>query len=162
LNRGKLLMMSPPGNRHSYIQTKIARILDEQGSDPGYGETRVEVGLLLQRLPDTLLGPDVTFIGKASLPIRESKEGYIETIPDLVVEVRSKNDSKSYVFDKVKTYLEAGVGQVWLAEPESRTIVIHRPNAEPQQVSPDGFISEIDFPPIPGLKLVLAQVFPAD
>ena len=33
------------------------------------------------------------FILTASLPVRQSTEGYLETIPEIVVEVRSKNDT---------------------------------------------------------------------
>ena len=39
------------------------------------------------------------------MPIRESREGYLETIPELVVEIRSKNDSSAEINQKIAEYL---------------------------------------------------------
>ena len=69
------------------------------------------------RNPDRLVGADAVFIANSSLPIRESSEGYLETIPDLVVEVRSKNDTLPAVQRKVDDYLTAGVKVVWVVDP---------------------------------------------
>ena len=107
-------------------------------------------------------GPDVAFICTARLPVKNSKEGFIETIPDLVVEVRSKNDTKTYLDEKVKTYLDGNVGQVWVAEPETCSITIHQKSKEPKLIDVAGTITDREFPLIPGLNLVLAEVFPKD
>lgn len=162
LHRGRLVMMSPPGRSHGITQLKIGAVLALQGSMAGHGEAWTEVGILLHRDPDTLLTPDVAFAGKALLPLKESKEGYIETIPDLVVEVRSKNDSMPDVLEKVKTYLAAGVGQVWIADPKTHNISIHRSDIDLQTIESSDSITDSHFPIIPGLKLLLAEVFPTE
>ena len=160
---GQLIMMSPPADNHGEIQAAISGELGIQAVKLGFGKVWVGSGFVIRSIPDTtLFGPDVAFICTARLPVKNSKEGFIETIPDLVVEVRSKNDTKAYLAEKVKTYLAGGVGQVWVAEPESRSITIFQPGAEPQQVEPAGTITDREFPLIPGLKLVLAEVFPKD
>ncbi len=66
-------------------------------------KARTEVGIVLWRNPDRVVGADVVFVAKKSLPIQRTKEGYLETIPELVVEIRSKNDSLKYVERKVRT-----------------------------------------------------------
>src|SRR5262249_13163677 len=72
-------------------------------------------------------------IANASLPLRLSPEGYLETIPDLVVEVRSKNDTQPEIDHKVNDYLQAGVRVVWVPDPERQIVTAYR-NGQPPQV----------------------------
>jgi Uma2 family endonuclease len=93
----------------------------------GFGVTTGEVGVVLRRNPDCVVGPDATFISKTRLPIKRTPEGYLETIPDLVVEVVSKNDTRRYLERKTNDYLRAGVAIVWLVDPAKRTLRNIRP-----------------------------------
>ncbi len=95
-------------------------------------------------------------MANASLPIRTSREGYLETIPDIAVEVVSKNDTRPYVQRKVDDYLAAGVKEVWVAWPAQRTIVVHQPAAEPVAYNAE---QELTTPIIPGFVLRVADVF---
>ena len=97
LINGRILMMSPAGGRHGLLQLRIGTALQNQGVRPGHGLAWTEGGILLARNPDTVFAPDVSFVGKEKLPLQESAEGYFETIPDLVVEIRSKNDTSTTV-----------------------------------------------------------------
>jgi Uma2 family endonuclease len=126
LDNGRIVTMSPTGNRHSAVQTRISSELVDHGDKKGLGETRVEVGVVLWRNPDRLVGPDVAFFSKKSFPLNESVEGYLETIPELVFEVRSKNDTEAEIRRKVADYLAAGVKQVFNVDPETKTISLHR------------------------------------
>lgn len=49
----------------------------------------------------------------------------LELVPDLVVEVVSPNDSYSEIDEKVDMYLEDGVQQVWIADPQRRKITVY-------------------------------------
>jgi hypothetical protein len=51
--------------------------------------------IVLRRNPNRAMGADAVFIANFTLPIRRSAEGYPETIPDLGVEVLSKNDTQA-------------------------------------------------------------------
>lgn len=126
LDHGKLIVMAPPGDSHGRRQAKIIQYLGVFGEDCGYGEARGEVGIILQRQPDVLLGADAAFILKRSLPVRRSSEGYLETIPELVVEIKSKNDTGSEIEEKKDKYLGAGVELVWIIDPDSRTVTAHQ------------------------------------
>lgn len=131
LDNGRLVfIMVPPGDLHGATQSNIVTQLKIQGEKKGYGKARTEVGVVLWRDPDRVVTPDVLFVAKTHLPICTSREGYLETIPSLVVEVRSKNDSLQYVERKVRDYLKAGVEVVWVADPAAMTITVHSPNAE--------------------------------
>lgn len=89
--------------------------------------------------------------------MRESREGYLETIPDLIVEVVSKNDTQPYVERKVADYFRAGVRVVWVADPGARTLTEHRRDAEPRVLAENETVSLPDL--IPGLHLSLKDVF---
>jgi len=99
----------------------------------------------------------VAYISNASLPIQESPEGYLETMPDIVVEVLSRNDTKSYIDRKIADYLTAGVKQVWIADPKTKTVTIHSEHHAPQQYA-DSETLQLD-EIIPGFELPIADVF---
>jgi Uma2 family endonuclease len=158
LDNGRLVfIMIPPGDTHGAAQVKIGGQLLVHGEWKGQGKVRTEVGVVLWRNPDRVVTPDVLFIANKSLPLRLSREGYLETIPELVVEVRSKNDSKRYVQHKVDDYLKAGVEVVWIADPATKTVSVHKRDSEPTD------LSEADTLTLPGLipdfALVVAEVF---
>ena len=89
------------------------------------------MGIELSRNPDTVLGADLAFVAKSKLPVRRSREGYLETIPDLVIEVRSKNDTRAELERKAQQYLSAGVVIVLISDPEAKTVAEHRVGIEP-------------------------------
>jgi Uma2 family endonuclease len=45
-------------------------------------------------------------------------------VPDLCIEVVSKNDKMPEVMSKVETYLDDGVKLVWVFEPKTRTVTV--------------------------------------
>jgi Uma2 family endonuclease len=131
LDNGGLIFVVPAGDTHGAVQSNIAAELKFQGERKGHGKVRTEVGVILWRNPDRVVTPDVLFIANKSLPVRRSPEGYVETIPELVVEIRSKSDSLKYVERKAQHYLKAGVEIVWIADPESATVAAHTSTGEP-------------------------------
>ena len=131
LNDGVLVVMSPPGFRHGRTAALIAAELLLQGERQGLGEASDEVGVVLGRSPDRVVGPDAAFILAKSLPARVSPEGYLETIPEFVVEVRSKNDTTPEVVAKVAEYHTAGVQVVWVLDPDDKTVTAHRAGQPP-------------------------------
>jgi Uma2 family endonuclease len=54
------------------------------------------------------------------------EQGHISIRPDLAVEVLSPNDLAYEVDAKVKEFLAAGVPLVWVVNPDTREIVVHR------------------------------------
>ncbi len=132
LDNGRLIAMAPPEYIHGRCENNIASQLRTQGEERGHGQACGEVGVLLRQHPDRVVGPDAVFIAQQSLPVRLSPEGYLQTMPDLAVEVRSKNDTQPEVEQKVNEYLQAGVRVVWVADPEMQTITAYRTGEPPQ------------------------------
>ncbi|MEX2285690.1 MAG: Uma2 family endonuclease [Planctomycetaceae bacterium] len=157
LDNGRLITMVPPGDVHGSVEANLTTLLRLAASSCN-GRVRCgEVGILLWRNPDRVVGADVVFIAKESLPLRLSAEGYLETIPDIVVEVISKNDTKAYVERKISDYLKVGAKQIWIADPEKRTLTVHRAGVKPRVLkeSDELTLQEI----IPGFALKIADVF---
>jgi Uma2 family endonuclease len=156
LDHGRLIIMAPPGDIHGRRQAKIIHYLMVFGEDSGHGEVRGEVGIVLQRSPDRVVGADAAFILKSSLPVKLSPEGYLETIPELVVEIRSKNDFRPDIAAKNEEYFDAGVDLIWVIDPQARTVTAHR------RGSPDRTFIETETLTchlIPGFALPVASLF---
>ena len=67
-------------------------MLDQEGGDRGAGSALVgEVGIVVERSPQTVRGADAAFVLADQFPLERSKEGYLLTPPALVVEVLSPN-----------------------------------------------------------------------
>ena len=156
LDNGVLITMLPPGDLHSVIESNLVFALKVFGEAKGYGKARVgEVGIILRRSPDRVVGADAAFIKNVSLPVRRSPEGYLETIPELVIEVVSKHDRKSRLDRKVQEYLTAGVRLVMVVDPQQRTVALHRAGHEAEVLRNDDRIQIDEI--IPGFNLTVAE-----
>ena len=129
LDNGILLTVPLPDDSHAAVVSNLASAFHLQGVEPGSGKARSGVGVILWRNPDRVIGVDVAFIALASLPIQRSPEDYLETLPDLVVEVRNRNDTTAVIERRVDDFLTAGVRVVWVADPQERTVTEFRAGA---------------------------------
>ncbi len=82
--------------------------------------------------------------------------GAMQSIPDLVVEVLSPSTRANDEGIKRELYMDSGVSELWLVDPDARTIIQVRPDA-PDQVFSEGenLSSEL----LSGFTLELARVF---
>jgi Uma2 family endonuclease len=158
LDNGRLIIMPPADDSHGAVESEFATELKIQGERRGLGKVRCgETGIILWRGPDRVVGADALFIANSSLPIRRSPEGYLETIPDLVVEVRSKNDTIPEVRQKVEEYLTAGVRVVWVADSAERRVTAYRSDRDPEVFGQDDTLTVEDV--IPGFRAAVRDLF---
>lgn len=97
------------------------------------------------------------FATKDQLPLRYSREGYLETIPALVVEVLSENDRSRQLARRVQQYLRAGGRVVWLVDPQRRAVTIHRLGEPPALLGEEGTLTTEGI--IPGLSYPVQRLF---
>jgi len=125
LVRGEVVAMPSPKAKHGIICSEIARVLANFVKPARLGwVTTNDTGVILERDPDTLRGPDVAFwsiIRQPTLPA-----DYFEIPPDIAVEVLSPDDRRKEVREKIKEYLAHGVKLVWLVDPETRTVTVYQ------------------------------------
>jgi Uma2 family endonuclease len=131
LIEGELIKMAPAGYRHTNIGARILGILFQHTEKNDLGELmNSDGGVFLQRDPDTVRVPDVGFITKERLPPGDGPSGFIDIVPDLVVEVVSPSDRAGQVQAKIEQWIEHGVKLVWLVYPEERSIMVYRSLSE--------------------------------
>ena len=156
LNDGELVVMAPPGDRHGEFQFDLGYYLKQYAIQTGAGIGRAEVGIVLRRNPDRIVGADAAFILNASLPVRHSPEGYLETIPELIIEIRSKNDTMPELIAKAQEYLQAGAQCIWIIEPEAQRFSAHFPDGSVSVFRPSDTLTS---PLLPGFAVPLTQLF---
>lgn len=150
--------VSPGGFQHSVCGVRLAGhmmlFVDERhlgrvtGADGGY---------LFQRDPDTVLAPDGAFVRADRLPPEDEQTGYLDLVPDLVVEIVSPSDRPNEVAAKIAYYLEAGVPLAWVIYPRLKQVHVHTTGAAPVVLRegdvPDG--GEV----LSGFQLPVAEIF---
>jgi Uma2 family endonuclease len=88
-----------------------------------------------QCFPDSNINlrfPDVSLVRAARRKEIGDDPGYMTIPADLAVEVLSPNDVVKAVGDKVKEYLKAGFGAVWVVDPDWRHVHIYRQDGSVQ------------------------------
>ncbi len=120
LVRGRIVPMNMPTPRHGYFCVNVAAILREHVRQNDLGRIMGnDSGVLTERDPDTVRGADVAYFSYERLPRGPIPEGYLDVLPELVVEVRSQTDRWTEIINKVGEYLTAGVGVVCVLDPQS-------------------------------------------
>lgn len=116
-----------------------------------------EVRCRLRTDPDTLVGIDVAYISPELGAATARNANLIDGPPVLAVEVLSPSDQHVDIAAKVREYLAAGVKLVWIVDPDFSTVVVHRPNEEPelrnrhQRLSGEPWLS--------GFDVAVAEIF---
>ena len=117
LDRGEMVEMPPPGKRHGFVCGNVAGILRNFAIQrrKGYVCTN-DAGVTVERDPDTVRGPDVTFYEDAQT-IEDMDQQYAVRPPLLAVEVLSLDDRINRTIRRITQMLRAGVPVVWLGGP---------------------------------------------
>ena len=158
LIEGELIEMAPAGFRHTNIGARIIGLLFQHTDKNDLGELmNADGGVFLQRDPDTIRVPDVGFISKERLPPGEGPSGFIEIIPDLVVEVVSPSDRAGQVQAKIEQWIEHGVRLVWVVYPECRSIMVYRSLSEVQVLHEGDTLT--GGPVLPGFSCAVSDIF---
>jgi Uma2 family endonuclease len=125
----------------------------EGGIDSG------EVRCRIRRDPEKIVGIDVgVWLGEQFRDPPEDPPLY-DAPPVLAVEVLSPSDTNEDVWEKVHTYLDAGVLRVWIVDPDLKTVTVHRPDAGPALFNIHQAIVNDEV--LPGLTFVVADLFRA-
>jgi Uma2 family endonuclease len=158
LVRGRIIEMNIPYPRHGQVCALIAHLLQQylDVHDIGHVITN-DGGVIVERGPDTVRGPDVTYISYQKVPKGPLPRKYFEMAPELVFEVRSPSDRWGKVLQKVGEYLTAGTEIVCVVDPDSETVQLHFADRPPLNLSGH---DELSFPTIlPGFKVSLRRLF---
>ena len=76
--------------------------------------------------PNKVRKPDVSVVRNERLrELPDPDPGFMPIVPDLAVEVVSKNDTVYEIDEKVREYHDAGFPLVWVVDPKLPAIMVH-------------------------------------
>lgn len=157
LQRGEVIEMPPPGKYHGFICANIVRLLGNYAAQQKSGYVcSNDSGVVTERNPDSVRGPDISYFVD-SQTAAEMERGYPETPPRLAVEVLSPSDRFNPMMQRVGELLLAGVGMVWVVDPEGRDISVCRSGQAPQLLSATETLTAEDI--LPGFACPTTQIF---
>ena len=156
LIEGEFFMSPSPSYRHQSIIVNLVRLLI------AYVRPR-QLGKILCAPFDCILSdenvvqPDVLFVATHNLgKIRERLFG----VPDLAIEVLSPYNSERDRIVKRDLYLEFGLPEYWIVDPESKTIEVRTIQAGKWQMHAIfGTNDELNSPALADLRLPVREVF---
>ncbi len=132
LVRGEVVEMTRPDQVHGSVCSEIAFAITAWAKRSNAGRvTTNDSGILTERDPDTLRGADVAFFAMSQLPGGKLPRGLTSLKPVLCVEVLSPSNSWTEMRRKIEEYLAVGVREVWIVDPEARTVETFRSDAPP-------------------------------
>jgi Uma2 family endonuclease len=153
LIKGELLTMPPPNFHHGRISANLIGLLGQFVRVNRLGDICGETGYILERDPDTVLGPDVSFVTKDR---SQRPDGYYSGPPDLAVEVLSPGDRRGKVEHKLALWMEFGTRSVWLVNPRKRTVEVCWSNGERNLFhETDELVDDT----VPGFRVRVSEIF---
>jgi Uma2 family endonuclease len=127
LVRGRVVSMNVPTPRHGQICNKVGRILGNFAEEHDLGHVLSnDSGVITERGPDTVRGPDVVFYSYAKVPKGPLPDEYVPVVPDAVFEVRSHFDRWPRILAKVAELLPAGVRVVCVLDSQTERVMVYR------------------------------------
>jgi Uma2 family endonuclease len=155
LDEGELIEMTRPAYQHNQaLQNLLVELVLY------FRKNRIGQALVSENLyalsPTTRLAPDVAVIlGDHKAELQKAK--VIHIIPDIAAEVLSPGETPARIHRKMSQYFKAGVKEVWLVQPEDRTVEIWTGPKLPEQAltGTDSITSAL----LPGFTLALPELF---
>lgn len=151
--------MTTRSPKHAMALARIGQTLNNWLDDsPEVGVAPVgDVRCRLAGRPDTIVGIDVAYFAGEEAVRASREDPYFDFAPTVAIEVLSASDTHEAVTEKLLRYLEAGVPQVWIVDPDLMTVTIHRSDGEPSFFH-RGDILEAE-PELPGLRVGTELLF---
>ncbi len=160
LIRGVLYETMPTGRQHGKVLAKLTTRLTTFVERLSGGSIEVgDVGIWLERNPDTVRAPDVAFFSTEKTPPPELAARYAEVVPDLLAEIVSPNDTARELREKAEVWLGFGVGLVWVINPDTRTVDVHRRGLPITTLTDQDVFDGLDI--LPGFTCAVSDIFDA-
>jgi len=159
LLKGELLTTSPSGAEHGAVTINLAAPLAAHVKANQLGIVfGAETGFTLERNPDTVLAPDISFVRRER--IGTISKGFHQGPPDLAVEVISPKETRREVEDKTGHWLRLGVRAVWLVNPRTRTVEVRTAAGEKRILREQDALNGDNI--VPSFTISVAEIFSFD
>ena len=156
LVRGRIVREPFPAMPHASMCVRLGRFLDEFVDRHALGRVFAEVGVITERMPDTVRGPDLSFLSNERIP-RYPEEGFVPAAPDLCIEVLSPSNRAGEIKQKVLEYFAGGARLVWIVDTKRKQARVYRSPTDIRILGiNDALVGENV---LPGFSLPLARLF---
>jgi Uma2 family endonuclease len=151
---GEAVVMPPTGDQASSVQGELFFALRH------WQEDCFDQGLLLQDVfvvfpGERYLAPDIAWWSAGRRPVLRG--GAVDVVPDLVVEVLSPSTRENDLGIKRELYLGSGVRELWLADPDAKSVTQVRMNERGDQLHLEGDFLRSEL--LDGFALNLERIF---
>lgn len=155
---GELIRMPPAKPDHSWVTLEFANRLKNFVDSRELGIVlESSAGYQFEEAPDTVLAPDVSFIGRDRISTTIDWREYFRIIPHLVFEARSPSERKAQIERKVQIYLDKGVLLVIYADSPKRQLTLYSPDRPPRVLTEDDVLTFENI--VPGFRVPVAELF---
>lgn len=151
---GEAVIVPPIGGSASSVQGELYLALRRWQEDID------EEGLFLQDVfvafpAGSRPAPDISYWSAKRRPPVE--RGAVQSVPDLIIEVLSPSTRANDEGAKRELYMSSGVRELWLVDPDARTVTRVRPDAAPDAVFGEGATLRSEL--LEGFALDVARIF---
>jgi Uma2 family endonuclease len=119
---GVLFMHSPASPRHGDIGCFLLTLMRLFAAAKKVGKA-FGMETLVHLAAGRMVAPDIFFFVRRRVP-RPLPKKQFEGTPDLVAEILSPSNRDEDLYVKRPAYQDAGVGEIWLVDPEGQTVTV--------------------------------------
>ena len=158
---GDLCMTPAPNTRHQEISGNLFEIIRHLLRTNPLGKAfYAPYDVVFSQEPPQVVDPDLVFVSTEHVSLITEKN--LQGSPDLLVEILSPTTSLRDRREKHSLYERFGVREYWIVNPDRNTVQVFRLSDGHYAAALEfGLGDRLETPLLPGLSILLSEVFPA-
>lgn len=153
---GEIILMSPSGLESDEVAAEIIRQLGNWVRPNRLGRVAASsAGYVLANRDEDVRAPDASFIRAERL--RRTTEDFVQLVPDLMFEVKSKRDTLPKLRSKIQQFLELGTQVGVLVDPRTEVMEVYRLGGERSLLGNGDILTLPDL--LPGWEMAVASIW---
>lgn len=146
------------GAEADWIIVTLIRMIESQGFDKlGFWFSGHCGYRIFPQTPKLDRLPDIFFIRNGRLPGNKLPRGYVDVVPELVIEVGSPGDEAENVEQRLTDFLRAGVPLAWMVYPLTKRVYVFHQGSAALRLSEGDVLEGEDV--LPGFSCALKDMF---
>ena len=150
---GELIEVPSPKPRHNLIAFALMRRIGAFARARRLGTVIFETDLAVSA--NTRLRPDIALFSAEKWESIDIDAVPVASAPDIVIEVLSPSETQRRMRCKIDAYLAWGVSEIWIIDPDARTLEIHRRDGSQSLTEGSWLTTES----IPGWRIQVSEIF---
>ncbi|SFH67555.1 Uma2 family endonuclease [Planctomicrobium piriforme] len=157
LIRGVPVAFPPPDLEHGNIVLNLSKAFSEYVHRTLIGYACFDLGLHVERRPDTVFFPAVSYFTSGERFSEMDKE-VTESVPAIVIELLTTNERRRSISERTGVFQRHGVETIWLIDPSQRIAhVIRKGGAAPRRLSETDLLTGDNV--LPGFSVEVGSLF---